>query len=240
MVYVYGQERFSREELVKEYLRNIFVVQTEKGSVTAKDLSDRIKRSYSRCFEVLSKLEKKGLLQETRSKHFLGTGGKGRIEGSIPTAYRLTAEGRNKLTVVLTGGAYDIIHVGHLATLNEAKRHGDVLIVVIARNETVKKNKGREPINDENVRVYIANNLRPVDLAVLGDGDDPYKVVKQVMPDVIALGYDQKYDQEEMMGKLRQMGLAAKVIRLTIKVPEVKTSNILSQIRQSDYDVNYI
>jgi cytidyltransferase-like protein len=236
----YKQKRFSREELVKEYLRGVFVVQVEKGFVTPKDLSESIVRSYSRCFHVLSQFEKKGFVRKVKARHFLGEGGKGKLAGSVSTGYVLTDKGRKKLTVVLTGGTFDIIHIGHLATLNEAKRLGDVLVVVIARNETVQKLKGREPINSEKTRLYLVNSLKPVDLAILGDKEDPYKVVNYIEPDIIALGYDQKHNEEAIRDKIRQMKLNTKVVRLVTKVPDVKTSNILLEIQRSNYDINYI
>ena len=239
MVRTYGQERFSREEWVKEYLRRIFTIQVEKGSVTPGDLSERIGRSHGRCFNVLSRLERRGLVRRVGEKRFIGRGGKGKLRGSTPTRYVLTDKGRNKLTVVLTGGVFDILHIGHLATLNEASRLGDILIVIIARNETVQKLKGREPINDEKIRLYLVNSLKPVDLAILGDKEDPYEVINHIKPDIIALGYDQKHNEGKIRSKLKQMGLTTKVIRLTVKVPHVKTSDIISEIQRSNYDIDY-
>lgn len=228
-----------REESVKEYLRGIFAVQMERGFVAPKDLSERIGRSHGRCFNALSQLEREGYVRKVKTKIFIGGGGKGKLKGTIPTQYMLTEKGRTKLNIVLTGGAFDILHIGHLTTLNEAKRLGDTLVVVIARNETIQRLKGREPINDEKIRLYLVNSLKPVDLAVLGDIKDPYKVVEKIKPDTIALGYDQKYDEDEMRSKLSQMGLTTKVIRLTMRVPEVKTSSIISQIQRYNYDIEY-
>lgn len=240
MIQTCAQQRFSQGDWVREYLRGIFIVQVEKGFVTPRDLSERVGRSHGRCSSVLSKLEREGFVQKTGAKRFVGVGGKGKLKGTIPTKYVLTEKGRSRLTVVLTGGAFDILHMGHLATLNAAKRLGDVLIVVIARNETVQKRKGREPMNDEKVRLYLANSLKPVDLAVLGSREDPYKMVTRIKPDVIALGYDQRHDEEEIVGKLKQIGLATKVVRLSVKVPDVKTSSIISEIRRTNYDIDYI
>jgi len=240
MIRTYKQERFTREEWVKEYLRRIFTVQVERGFVTPRDLSEKIGRSHGICFNVLYQLERRGFVKRVEAKRFIGQGGEGKLRGSTPTRYILTDKGRNKLTIVLTGGAFDILHIGHLATLSEAKKLGDMLIVVIARNETVKRLKGREPINDEKTRLYFVNSLKPVDLAVLGDKGDPYKVINYIKPDVIALGYDQKQNEEEIRSKLNQMRLTTKVTRLTVKVPDIKTSDIRSEIQRSNYDIYYI
>ena len=240
LIRTYRQERFSREEWVKEYLRKIFTVQVEKGFVTPRDLSKKIGRSHGRCSNVLSQLERRGFVKRVEAKRFIGGRGKGKLRGSTPTRYILTDKGRGKLTIVLTGGAFDILHVGHLATLSEARRLGDTLIVVIARNETVQKLKGRKPINDEKIRLYLVNSLKVVDSAILGDKEDPYKVINHVKPDIIALGYDQKHNEGKIRSKLKQMGLATKVTRLTAKVPDIKTSDIISEIQRSNYDIDYI
>ncbi len=212
-----------RKASLKEYLSKAFVIQVEKGFITPNDLSEGVKESYDACVDILLQLEREGLVR--------------RVEGLTPIKYLLTNEGRSELTVVLTGGTFDILHVGHLATLNEAKRFGDVLIVVIARDETVRRLKGRKPFNDEKARLYLVSNLKPVDLAILGDEKDHYKVVEYIKPNVIVLGYDQKHNEDEIKERLKRIGLDTKVVRLTLNVPGVKTSNIISEIQQSNYDV---
>ncbi len=82
------------------------------------------------------------------------------------------------------------MHVGHIYTLTEAKKYGDVLIVAIARDEMILK-KGRTPIHPQEYRQLLVNALKPVDFAILG-GNDPKEVVGKVKPDVIVYGYDQK------------------------------------------------
>jgi len=91
--------------------------------------------------------------------------------------------------IVLTGGVFDIIHLGHIYTLTEAKKYGDILVVVIANDKFISK-KGRTPIHQQKYRAKLVEMLKPVDKVVLG-GDDPKKLVDEIKPDVIVYGYDQ-------------------------------------------------
>ncbi len=96
---------------------------------------------------------------------------------------------RKKIKVVLAGGVFDIIHIGHVFTLTEAKRHGDVLVVAIADEKHIRK-KGREPIHSNEYRKVLVESLKSVDLALVGF-TDPKDMVGVVDPDVIVYGYDQ-------------------------------------------------
>lgn len=101
----------------------------------------------------------------------------------------MPATERAKIKVVMTGGVFDILHMGHIYTLSEAKKHGDFLVVVIARDEHISK-KGRKPIHSQEYRARMVEALKSVDAAVLGE-DDPKKLVELIKPDVIVYGYDQ-------------------------------------------------
>jgi len=142
----------------------------------------------------------------------------------------LTDLGRGRLRVVMTGGVFDLIHVGHMATLEGARRLGDILVVVVARDVSVKRTKGRSPFNDETSRLRIVRGLKPVDAAILGDKHDMYRVTQLIRPDVIALGYDQKHDEAKIAEEMRRRGMPIRIIRLRAQVPGAKTSNILTQI----------
>ncbi len=102
----------------------------------------------------------------------------------------LKDEFRKKLSVVLTGGVFDILHAGHVYTLSEAKKHGDVLVVAVARDEQVKKRKNREPVHSQEYRRMMVGALKPVDLAVVGF-ENPEKMIEVVNPQTIVYGYDQ-------------------------------------------------
>jgi FAD synthetase len=142
----------------------------------------------------------------------------------------LTILGRNQLKVVFTGGAYDLLHAGHLVTLEEAKSYGNLLVVVIARDSTVSNNK-RRPINNENDRLKMIESLKLVDLAVLGDPHDFFKIVRKVRPDVIALGADQKHQESSINKKLIQNGLDhTTLIRLNSDYEGLSTTKIIDKI----------
>jgi len=114
---------------------------------------------------------------------------------------------------VMATGVFDLLHLGHLFFLQEAKKLGDELVVVVATDKTAKKLK-HIPITPQDMRVKMVGELKPVDKAVLGYEDDRYKIVKELKPDIIALGYDQKHDEEQIKNDLKKMGLDIKVVRL--------------------------
>ncbi len=111
-------------------------------------------------------------------------------------------------------GVFDIIHLGHIHFLEEAKKLGDELVVVVASDTTVRRNK-HHPINPAEVRARIVEALKPVDRAVVGHEDDPLRIVEELRPDIIVLGYDQPFDERELEQKLRERGLEVRVIRLS-------------------------
>ena len=115
---------------------------------------------------------------------------------------------------VMASGVFDLIHLGHVHYLEEAKRLGDELVVVVARDSTVRKEK-HEPITPEEFRRHLVESLKPVDKAVLGGERDMYQIVEELKPDIIALGYDQYHDAERIENELKERGLDVKVVRLT-------------------------
>lgn len=104
--------------------------------------------------------------------------------------YYLNQMERAKIKVGLIGGVFDILHIGHVFTLNEAKKHCDVLVVVVARDEMIMK-KGRKLLHTQKYRAAMVESLKPVDVAVLGL-KDYHQVLDAVKPDVIIYGYDQE------------------------------------------------
>jgi len=116
------------------------------------------------------------------------------------------------VTVVATG-VFDIIHLGHLQFLQEAKKLGDELVVVIARDSTARDRK-HEPITPENMRMELVQALKPVDRAVMGYEDDMFRIIEEIGPDIIALGYDQAFDEERLRAEFDKRGISAKIVRL--------------------------
>jgi FAD synthetase len=117
------------------------------------------------------------------------------------------------MTIVMASGVFDILHTGHVHYLNEARRLGDQLVVVVATDSTVRKNK-HEPITPEKMRLELVQALKPVDRAILGHEDDMFGVVAEIQPDIIALGYDQIFDEKALERELQRRGLRTRVVRL--------------------------
>ena len=115
--------------------------------------------------------------------------------------------------IVMATGVFDIIHPGHIYFLEEARKLGDELIVVVTRDSVASREK-HPPILPEEARVRIVSSLKPVDRAYLGYEDDMYRIVEEIRPDVIALGFDQRWDEERLREELRKRGLEVEVVRL--------------------------
>ena len=103
--------------------------------------------------------------------------------------------------------------MGHIFFLKEAKKLGDELIVVVACDDTVRKMK-HEPVTPQHMRASIIKELKMVDDAVIGHKDDMYRIVEEIKPDIIALGYDQEFNEVEIINELHKRHIDAKVIRL--------------------------
>jgi FAD synthetase len=114
---------------------------------------------------------------------------------------------------IMATGTFDLLHMGHIYYLKEAKKLGDKLVVVVARDSTVRKLK-HEPVTPEEMRISIVRELKMVDEAVLGYEDDMYAVVKETKPDIIALGYDQVHDEKKIENELKKRNLDVQVVRL--------------------------
>ena len=129
---------------------------------------------------------------------------------------------------VLVFGTFDIFHEGHRDFLRQARKYGDFLCALVARDATVVEVKGMPPQNDEQIRLAVLKNSGLVDEAMLGNLDDKYEAIKKYAPDVICLGYDQKYFIENLRGKLDEFGLQnTKIIKLKPYHPEKYKSSKL-------------
>jgi len=111
---------------------------------------------------------------------------------------------------VMASGVFDLLHTGHLHYLQEAKKLGDELIVVVATDATVRQRK-HNPVTPQNMRRELVAALKPVDCAVIGNDGDPLLIVEEAQPDIIALGYDQSF--QDLAEKLKQRGIRAKIVR---------------------------
>jgi cytidyltransferase-like protein len=160
----------------------------------------------------------------------------GLVEESDPT--KLTFIGRDALKVVLVGGVFDLIHPGHIHTLKAAKAHGDVLVVVVARQSTAQKiKKYRKIYHDEKLRRDLVTALNFVDLALIGKEGTLYDTVEYVKPNVIALGYDQAHSEKDIAESCKKRNLNVQVIRLSTPIPGSKSSKIKEELGDSIYGI---
>ena len=113
---------------------------------------------------------------------------------------------------VMASGVFDIIHTGHISYLEQAKAMGDELVVVVACDNTVRKRK-HEPITPEAMRARIISSLKPVDMAVIGCDGDMFRTIEEIRPDIIVLGYDQAFDENELRKELKKRKIDAEVRR---------------------------
>ena len=98
--------------------------------------------------------------------------------------------------IVFTNGCFDIIHSGHIRILKKAKEKGDVLIVGLNSDKSVRKIKGKKrPIMNEKDRALILDSIRYVDYVVLFDEETPYNLIKEIEPDVLVKGSDYKLSE---------------------------------------------
>lgn len=129
----------------------------------------------------------------------------------------MTSSG-DEMAVVLASGAFDLLHYGHIRFLEEAKKLGGAsskLVVIVASDETVRRNKGKRPIIPEDQRRAVVEALKVVDEALLGYEDADFgAVIERIKPDIIAIGFDQDEVERETMKTIREKGLDIRVVKL--------------------------
>ena len=128
--------------------------------------------------------------------------------------------------IVLAGGVFDIIHPGHIHTLTAAKALGDVLVVAIATDKTAQKMKKMTPLHDQELRCELVSSLSMVDEAIVGHEEDIFETVKEVKPDIIALGYDQIHQEKFISDGCKRISLDVEIVRLQSPIPKLSSSEI--------------
>jgi FAD synthetase len=120
--------------------------------------------------------------------------------------------------LVLASGVFDLVHYGHIRFIEEAKKLGGEnsrLVVIVARDKTVKRLKGRRPIIPEDQRRAVVESLKPVDEAILGYENLSFEeTIMKVKPDKIALGYDQLSIENDVRAFIKARGLTIEVVRI--------------------------
>lgn len=136
------------------------------------------------------------------------------------------------MVVVFTNGVFDILHAGHLRVLKFAKSLGDKLIVGINSDTAVKMLKGKDrPINNQEDRKIILEELRCVDEVVIFDDTKTYEIIRQIKPNIVVKG-EEGYVPEEVR---KRDGIPAEIeIRLAPHLRDYSTTNIMKKIRKHD------
>lgn len=131
---------------------------------------------------------------------------------------------------VLCAGTFDLLHPGHLSYFEQAKKHGDYLIVVVARDSSALA-EGKTLKFSEKERLSRVAAEKIVDKALLGNQGDKLKIVEQEKPDVICLGYDQKISEDKLKELLAKRGLQPKIVRAQAYQPEKYKSTLLKKLQ---------
>jgi len=133
---------------------------------------------------------------------------------------------------VLVGGVFSILHPGHIFFLKKAKSFGNHLTVVLTHDNNVKKKSG-SIIVPATQRKSVLEAVKYVDNVVIGDEMDFFKPIKKVKPDIIAFGYDQKFDIVWLRNTLKKNKMSCKIVRTKESFGSYSTSKILRKIKAS-------
>jgi FAD synthetase len=140
---------------------------------------------------------------------------------------------------VLVAGKFDILHLGHLAYLEQARELAEddgELIVIIALDKTIEKERGAPPVFPQEQRRRLVEALGIVDRAIIGlDTEDHTEIVVQMRPDIVALGYDQYTDVESLEKRITEKGLNTKIVRLEKKTADGLCSSTMIRKRIIDF-----
>ena len=146
-------------------------------------------------------------------------------------------KGRNRKhkTIVLVGGCFDVLHLGHITFLEKAKKKGDVLIVLLESDENIKKFKGNNrPVNNQENRAKMLMSLKMVDQVVklpeMKTDDEYLEIIKKIRPTIIAVSENDK----NLRNKTNQAKLVgAKIVKVTNLIPHQSTSRIIEIITEN-------
>jgi D-beta-D-heptose 7-phosphate kinase/D-beta-D-heptose 1-phosphate adenosyltransferase len=136
------------------------------------------------------------------------------------------------LRVVFTNGVFDLLHPGHVQYLHDARALGDVLVVAVNTDASVKRLKGPErPLNGEESRAFVLAGLGCVDYVTFFSEDTPRELIAQLLPDVLVKGGD--YRVEDVVGRA-EVEAAGGTVRILEFLPGHSTTTILSRIRNAN------
>lgn len=136
--------------------------------------------------------------------------------------------------VVMCFGTFDGLHPGHEDYFRQAKEHGDELFVVVSRDTTVMDVKGNLPRMNQEDRLTAVVDHPLVDGAKLGYPGDKYKIIEEINPDFICLGYDQEAFTDNLDAELTRRGLSASIVRAEPFFPDSYKSSLLRGMREEE------
>ncbi len=178
--------------------------------------------------QIKGKAELKGIIRKYGIDEVKDAETKGfiRVRGE---KVELTEKGRKRIKVVLAGGVFDILHPGHVFFLSKAGELGDILVVVVARDSTVK-NRKRIPIVPSKQRVELVKALKPVDLALIGRSNNIFDILEEIRPDIVALGPNQYHVEKEIEMEGDRRGMKLKAVRIKeFKACELSSTRAILQ-----------
>ncbi|HDD35184.1 MAG TPA: FAD synthase [Candidatus Desulfofervidus auxilii] len=198
----------------EKMIDRLYVLQLERGFFTPRLASKMLCIAKSDAKKMIREMLDKGFVREVEGK-------KGR--------YMLSKKGRKMVRVGLTGGCFDILHAGHIKMLESAKKLCDVLVVVIASDETIIKEKNRQAVFDEKERKMLVGAIKYVDFVIIGSKSMNIKsVIERVKPDIIIFGKDQKKLEERVKELIPRLKIKPKIKRIGTWVKGKKSSKIRS------------
>lgn len=134
--------------------------------------------------------------------------------------------------LVFTNGCFDIIHKGHITYLKQAKELGDFLVIGLNSDKSVKKLKGESrPVNKEEDREYVLENLKPVDAVVIFEDETPYNLIDAIKPDILVKGGDWSVDK--IVGSDIVIANGGKVLSLGY-VDNYSTTSIIDKLKSGE------
>jgi len=135
---------------------------------------------------------------------------------------------RGKKKIVFTNGCFDLLHAGHADYLNRAKSLGDILVLGINSDASMRRIKGeKRPILPQQMRAYLLHNLKPVDYVVILEEDTPLELIKAIKPDVLVKGAD--WDLERIVGADFVLSYGGRVERIAFSF-DISTSKVIERI----------
>jgi D-glycero-beta-D-manno-heptose 1-phosphate adenylyltransferase len=161
----------------------------------------------------------------------------GRIVSQTELMTRLSRASRGSVRVVFTNGCFDLLHPGHIRTLEEARSLGDVLVVGLNRDASVREAKGDlRPLIDENERAELLAALEAVDFVVLFGEPTPRELTSQLLPDVLVKGAD--WGPTEVVGREEVERAGGRVVSIPLE-PGYSTTSILQKICELPQDISH-